>query len=940
MKQDIGSNIRLLGDLLGETIVHQDGHEAFELEEEVRAMAKAWRQGDSTASQRLEEIMPRIVGDLSLADSTIKAFLTYFQLVNLAEERQRVQVLRKRAETAFSSGTSMDETIIGGIETLKLEGFSGEQVQSFLDSMLIMLVFTAHPTESKRRTIRQILSQVSQLLSDVGSRDLHLHERDGKVGLLRDHIELLWQSSETRERRPTVMDEVRNTGLYFFENTLFELVPRIYEQIEHALKQNFPDHEFKVPTFLKYGTWIGGDRDGNPFVTNAVTEDVLRAQKKQVLTLYLYDVDALYQLLSCSTNRTSFSQPFLDSLDQDRTLADESEFNVLDRFGQEPYRQKLVLMFRRLRATRDANEQPWSDQTNNPRAYRSAAEFRNDLVAIKESLLANKGQFLARGRLERLIRAVDVFGFHLASMDIRQHARHHRTALAKVLKAAGVAEDYLALEEPKRIEALTDFMTNHQSDSSKDSIAKLLQLDSFDEASASEEDQETAKLVSLFELIHEAQQQVGAHTIDTYIISMTEGVSNMLEILVLARDAGLLGKLNIVPLFETVGDLLAAPAIMTELFNHPLYAEHLELRQRKQQIMIGYSDSNKDGGFMRANWMLFTAQRQMAKACLDQNVMLTLFHGRGGSLGRGGGPTNRAILAQPPESVRGRIRITEQGEVVSSRYSEPAIASRHLEQVLHAMICSTGKRPEIENTEKWSNIMDSLSQTAYQKYRSLVEHDDFLEYFQTATPIDQIDQLNIGSRPSHRRTTKSLDDLRAIPWVFAWTQSRANVPSWYGIGTAFSSWLNDDQSATDELTDKTQRLALLQTMYQQWPFFRTMLSNVHLGMGRADMEIAAMYAKLAKPAVADVIFTDIKTEFELSREMLLQITKTWGILATEPWLQHSIKVRNPYVDPLNYIQVALLKEIRKNPAHSDLKQLQNAIMLSINGIAAGLQNVG
>jgi phosphoenolpyruvate carboxylase len=335
---------------------------------------------------------------------------------------------------------------------------------------------------------------------------------------------------------------------------------------------------------------------------------------------------------------------------------------------------------------------------------------------------------------------------------------------------------------------------------------------------------------------------------------------------------------------------------------------------------------------MRANWMLFTAQRNMAQACADCNVRMTLFHGRGGSLGRGGGPTNRAILAQPPESVRGRIRITEQGEVVSSRYSDPAIARRHLEQVLHAVLCSTGKRPEFEGLAQWSEAMDQLSSSAFDKYKNLIGHPDFITYFQTATPIDQIDRLNIGSRPSHRRVTRTLDDLRAIPWVFAWTQSRANVPSWYGIGTAFSDWLGEDADGS--------RLAMLQTMNKEWPFFRTMLANVHLGMGRADMEIAGMYAKLADPKIGDAIFSDIKAEFELSREMLLKVTETNEILETEPWLQHSIKVRNPYVDPMNYIQVALLKELRANPNHAELEKLQRAIVLSINGIAAGLQNVG
>ena len=916
MKNDISANIRMLGDLLGETIVYQEGEAAFELEEDIRSLAKQWRNGDASAQDRLAEVMPKLIGNLDLSESTLKAFLTYFQLINLAEERQRVDVLNQRAEKAFQSGQPMDETIASALETLKEEGVSPSDLQEFFQTMEIVPVFTAHPTESKRQTIREILREVTELIRQMNRGDILSKEKARLRELLHDYITLLWQTAETRQRRPTVMDEVRNTGLYFFEHTLFDLVPQIYEELEQSLEDTWPDEKFDVPSFLSYGTWIGGDRDGNPFVTIDTTVEALKAQQNLVMKLYLNEIDGLYELISCSKSRTGISESLVKSLVSDRELIDGSECEVLDRFKDEPYRQKFVMMFRRLRATRDSADLAWQGKPIPPRAYSSVEEFRSDLQLIRDSLLDNKGWRLARGRLERLIRATQIFGFHLASMDIRQHAKVHRAAMADLLGSLGHCENYSSLDEAARIETLTRFAQ----DDSDHSVA------------ADDRKLSTSKLLDLFATVKKAHDTIGEPSITTYIISMTEGVSNLLEILVFAKDADLMGSIDIVPLFETVDDLMAAPEIMKALFANPVYAEHLKMRGDQQQIMIGYSDSNKDGGFMRANWMLFTAQRNMAQACADCNVRMTLFHGRGGSLGRGGGPTNRAILAQPAESVRGRIRITEQGEVVSSRYSVPGIARRHLEQVLHAVLCTTGKRPGFDGIEQWSDAMDQLSTVAWKKYRGLIDHPDFLEYFQTATPIDQIGQLNIGSRPSHRRVTKTLDDLRAIPWVFAWTQSRANVPSWYGIGTAFSDWLGDDADGS--------RLKMLQAMNKEWPFFRTMLSNVHLGMGRADMEIAGMYAKLADPKIADAIFGDIKTEFELSREMLLKVTGTNEILETEPWLQHSIKVRNPYVDPMNYIQVALLKELRSNPEHPEIEKLRRSIVLSINGIAAGLQNVG
>ena len=922
-QNELSGTIRLLGGLLGETIIAQEGRDVFEMEEEIRKLAKAWRTGDADAKQRLDEIIPSLVNDLPLAAANLKAFSTYFQLVNLAEERERVRILRERAEAAFESNVPMDETIDEALGTLKREGVEAAEIQEILARMVVTPVFTAHPTESKRRTIRQILNKVSTLLKRLDSADLFAQERNEAEELLRDYIALLWQSDETRNRRPTVMDEVRNSGLYFFENTLFDLVPRIYEELDAALGKHFPEKKFDVPSFLSYGSWIGGDRDGNPYVTTDVTEETLQEHEATVLSHYLKELRSMYSLLSPSTTRVNFSHWFLASLEKDRQLVPADEFEVLERFAQEPYRQKLIMIYRRLVATKKQNEIAWSPVpvgNKDRRAYDSVDQFLDDLYLIRDSLLANQGERLVRGRFARLIRSAQVFGFHMASLDLRQHSKRHREAAGEIFAKNQTVEDYQSLTESEKIEVLSRELESPRSWSGGRKSDGQFGFTS-----------QTDDLLTLFRLIGFAQAKMGNQAIEAYIISMTQGVSHILEVLLLANDADLFGCLDIVPLFETVDDLKAAPAIMQLLFDNPVYAKHLAKRGNQQQIMIGYSDSNKDGGYLRANWMLFTAQRQLAEVCQRNGIVLTLFHGRGGSIGRGGGPANRAILAQPPESVRGRIRITEQGEVVSSRYSEPEIAHRHLQQLVHAVLCSTGTRPVFDKIERWSEIMDELSSIAYRKYRSLVEREDFLEYFHAASPIDQIGQLNIGSRPSRRAATETLDDLRAIPWVFAWTQTRTDIPSWFGIGTGFQEWLAEG--------DHDAKLAELREMNQRWPFFRTLMSNVQLGMGRADMAISALYASLSEEH-GGAVYEDIKAEFDLSKQLVLEVAEVDELLQCEPWLQHSIKVRNPYVDPLNYIQVELLKKLRSDPEVLDSDAIRHEILQSVNGIAAGLQSVG
>ena len=939
--------VRQLGNVLGETIVEQEGQAIFDLVEELRALTRAQRQGDRDAGAQIEQLTADLVSDFDSTLGVLKAFTTYFQLVNLAEEQQRVRVIRQRTAEAEETDRHMPETIAAAVTRLRKGGTPASEVGRLLDEMLIKPVFTAHPTEAKRRTILLKLLDLTRLLRELDSHVLLPSEERDNWNQIREIVVSLWQSDVNRDRRPDVLDEVRE-GLYFFDTTLFDLLPEIYSELGHALEREFPDSIFdeddeagsdRLPTFLRYGSWIGGDRDGNPFVTQDVTEDALRQQKEQALELYRRTVVGMYGHLSVANTRGAFSQAFLDSLAEDLESAPPSDKARLERFSLEPYRQKMILIYRRLGATLAQNREAWQTQRPDPWAYTNADEFIADLELIQESLRENKGDRLAEGRFARLVQQARIFGFHLASMDIRQHSERHFEAVAELVNRYYRAQDpdfdYLGLSEEERTRLLVE-----EIESPRPLTARLLYSN------------DTNETVALFRLIRQAHERIAPQAIGAYIISMTTSVSHVLEVLLLAKDAGLFGRIDIAPLFETIDDLVRAPDVMKALFKSPIYRKHLAQRDNCQEIMIGYSDSNKDGGYLRSSWSLYQAQERLAQICSAYDVKLTLFHGRGGSIGRGGGPANRAILAQPPGSVQGRIKLTEQGEVISARYSNRAIAKRHLEQLVNAVLiasCEThhdvvSDSSESENSlhsvsEDWVRILKATSELSEGKYRALVEEAAFLSYFHEATPIEQLAQMNIGSRPAKRRQTSDISDLRAIPWVFAWTQSRVNLPGWYGLGTGLQA-------------ESAHRMGVLREMYQKWPFFRTVIDRAQLSMRRADMPIASLYASLAGDATRTAIFGEIMDEFRRTERIILEITGQAALLDNEPWLQRSINLRNPYVDPLNYIQVALLSKQRTggeqqlNDAQAgrdgtkEDPRLRQAILLSINGIAAGLQATG
>ena len=915
----ISQQIHLLGNMLGEVLIEQEGQALFDRVEEVRALTKAMRQGDEAAEAALQQVVEAL--SLDEAYGVVKAFASYFQLVNLAEEQARVRALRNRARANHSDGDPMRETISAAIMDLQRQGVTAGQVQQLLDRLLVMPVITAHPTEAKRRTVMVKLARIAGKLHELDTVALTPDEWTAAIDLIAEEIASLWQTDETRTHQPSVLDEVRNS-LYYIEHTLFELAPQLYIEMRRALAEAYPGHDFSLAPFVHIGSWVGGDRDGNPFVTLAVTEETLRTQKALALRLYRAVIDAMYGVLSTS-ERFGVSGELRASLSADAALFPVEAQRFAARYPGQPYRQKMAFVYQKLLATEEGSSRPWrADRLAHPVEYGSAEQFLQDLRLMQDSLAQHRGARMAGGRLQDLITQVETFGFHLATLDIRQHSERHASAVAELLGRYGLVASYGDLSEHQRHDLLTAELYN----------PRPLTPARLDFSPA------TNETVELFRLIRRAHERLGPRAIDSYIISMTAGASDVLIVLLLAQDAGVADSLDIVPLFETVRDLENAGAVMEALFTNPVYLAHLRARGMRQQVMIGYSDSNKDGGFLAANWALHRTQRALVTVCRRHGVALTLFHGRGGTIGRGGGPTNEAILAQPSGSVRGSIKITEQGEVVADRFANPHIANRYLGQVCNAVLRAAHRSDQgSEIPADWSRALDELASRAEIVYRQLV-HDNpvLVAYFHAATPIAEISQLNIGSRPARRKAGAQIADLRAIPWVFAWTQTRVNLPGWFGLGTAFSQWAGDPLEPDAD----RDRWTLLAEMYRDWAFFRTTIDNAQMSLRKADMHIARLYAGLADEATRQEIFPRISAEYEITERALLHITGHDQLLDNERWLQTAIRLRNPYVDPMNYIQVALLRRLRHTGDPDEAEALRSVILLSVNGIAAGLRNTG
>ncbi|MGA7615684.1 MAG: phosphoenolpyruvate carboxylase [Thermoanaerobaculia bacterium] len=928
----LSDQIHLLGDLLGDVIVDQEGRETFDLEERIRGLAKAHRAGEARAASELLEIVKSL--SLPRARAIAKAFAVYFRLVNLAEEAERVRVLHARAIAWEQKGEPLAETLADAISRLHSRGMGGEKILELLGRLAVRPVFTAHPTEVKRRTILTKLSEIAALLQRL-ERERPTPQERREIELdLREHVLSLWQTEEGRPEKPSVLDEVRN-GLYYFETTLFDLVPRIVHSVSMALGRIAPElatvHSggaalvplARIPRFIEFGSWIGGDRDGNPFVTPAFTEETLRAQRRMAVRLYMRTIDRMHGHLSTS-DRCGISEALAERLAGAATRFPEIAKHVSRRYPSQPYRQMLFFIYRRLAATLDESETPTTEPLRSTR-YETPEEFLADLRCIRDSLSSNRAALLAEGRFGSLVVQAETFGFHLATLDIREHSAKHEKALDELFRVNGIAEGYASMDSADQERLLSAVLERGGAGVRRVGVSE-----------------ETSRILEVFGVIRGARERMGPRAIDSYVISMAEAPSDVLEVLLLAKICGADEGLQIVPLFETVEDLHASAGVMKRLFGNAVYSKHLQSMDRRQQVMIGYSDSNKDGGYLASNRELHVAQRELAHVCDEAGVVLTLFHGRGGSIGRGGGPANRMILAQPAESIRGRIKVTEQGETITERYSNDEIARRHLEQLTSAVLLMTGRAGEIADGsgatveesashDSWETALKEMSAAAEQCYRDLVHRTpELVDYFHQATPIDLISRLNIGSRPAKRKAGGSIGDLRAIPWVFSWTQSRVNLPGWFGLGTGIETWTGGEES----------RWELLRTMYARWPFFWTVINNAQMAMRKADMVIAEVYSTLAAGEVRKAIFPRLGDEFARTERMILRLTGQEKLLEREEWLQSAIRVRNPYIDPMNFLQVALLPRFRESVNETESEVLRDVLHITVNGIAAGLRNSG
>lgn len=923
--KQLRSRVKLLGQLLGNVLHEQAGESVYKAVETLRKGYVSLRKKDDAAkARRLKKIIEGL--EPELATHVVRAFSTYFSLVNIAEEayqhRQRRQQVRT-GETLWEG--SFDHTL----QEFREQGITAEQLQTLLGKLNYMPVFTAHPTEAKRRTILETLRRIFVTSEKLNDPRLGKSERKEITSNIESQIQVLWKTDEVRVHKPKVQDEIRN-GQYYFRESLFDAVPLSYRYLEKAIRSVYGDEADKIdiPTIIRFGSWIGGDRDGNPFVKPETTVEALRMQKREMLLEYLNRVAKLGHKLTHSDQLCEPSEAIKKSLECDDDICRSAFADKPNRYSHEPYRRKLHLMHYRLelslRTTK--NQLAGNDRERFEGRYRTEDDFLADLRIIHESLCSHGDENIANQDLLDLIRLVETFGFFLAHLDVRQESTRHTEAVNEILQANGI--DYASLDENGRMEKLVELVGNN------DSIK--LDKPSYTEA--------TRETVDVFDVMAKMRIEVSQHAFGSYVISMTHAASHIMEVMFLASLCELSGKrdgqwfcdISISPLFETVEDLQHIDPVMRALFSNPTYAALLKVAGNRQEIMLGYSDSCKDGGILASGWNLYQAQRQITELAREYNIDLRLFHGRGGTIGRGGGPTHHAILSQPADTVHGEIKFTEQGEVLSYKYSNVETASYELGMGVTGLMKASRSLivPPKDDNKEYLEIMNELAQTGEDYYRELINRTEgFLDYFYEATPVSEIGLLNIGSRPSHRKKAdRSMGSIRAIPWVFGWAQSRHTVPAWYGIGTALSKWHNNDP----------QRIEKLQSMYREWPFFRALLSNSQMALYKGDMNISKEYAGLCKDNdVAKRLHDKISDEYSRTKEQVLNLSDCAYLMAETPALAFSLERRNPYLDPLNHIQTTLLHRLRDESSSDDERDIwRNPLLRTINAIAQGMRNTG
>jgi phosphoenolpyruvate carboxylase len=900
--EQLRSDIRRLGAELGNALSRQHGAELLELVETVRGLTKSVRlTGDEASGQQLEQTL----GSLPLLDAInlVRAFSAYFYLANVAEQSHRVGDLAM---------TDEDRTIGATVDRILAAGVDQDLLASVLGRLQLRPVFTAHPTEAARRTLLTKLRRVAELLSersDPRRTDTDRERIDRRVAELIDQI---WQTDELRAHRPSPMDEARS-AIFYLDQLSKDVIPDLVDEIDVQLGR-LGDPSGFGPT-IRFGTWVGGDRDGNPNVTPDLTMQVLEMQHEHGLRTLIEHVEGVAEELSMSARVHGISKDLRESLEADRLALPQvwERFRILN--ADEPYRLKCAYIHQRLVNTRqriagDSRHVPGKD-------YLRPEHLLKELAVMKASLVDNAGQLIGTGALMRLIRCVETFGFHLATMDVREHADQHHDVLVQLYRRLEI--DYASLDRTQRLALLQEELENR-----RPLASPLTPLDG-----------RAAVTFETFNTIRRAHERFGPGVIESYIVSMTRDVDDVLAAAVLARDAGLVdlhagsASLDVVPLFETIDELRRAGELLDAMLSVPAYRRIVELRGNTQEVMLGYSDSNKFGGITTSQWEIYKAQRLLRNAAQRHGVTLLLFHGRGGTIGRGGGPTHQAILAQPFGTIDGGIKVTEQGEVISDKYGLPGLASRNLElalsSVLEASLLHRVSRQPKDVLDRWTETMDLISQAAFSAYRGLVESEGLVEYFLSATPVDELAEMNIGSRPSRRPGGGvGLDDLRAIPWVFGWTQSRQIVPGWFGVGTGLAA--AREAGAWDVVTE----------MQEKWLFMQTFVSNVEMTLTKTDLAIASRYVNQLVDPAHHHLFDRITEEYVRTREEISRVTGN-APLDRLPILQRTLAVRDYYLDPLNYLQVSLLERSRSGERG---EQLERALLLTVNGIAAGMRNTG
>ena len=928
ISQSLSEQVNLLGALLGRVITERAGEERLELVEQLRTLCKdAIQQEDDSLRKEAASIIASL--DETSLGWLLRAYTSFFHLINQAERQEIIRINRERARDAshvvddtgrptfdftMQSSDSIDaeprkDSIDEAVLTLKRAGISVRGIQTLLEKIDIQPTFTAHPTEARRRSVLYKQQNIAKRLEQLREERLTPAALDDILTDIRSQIALLLTTDAIRTQRPTVLDDV-DQGLYFFMNTVWHTIPRIMRDLRRAVKHHY-NEMLPIPNFIRYRTWIGSDRDGNPNVTPEITRETFRRQRHMALMSYFEQLRDLRRELSISDRHVNVPDELLQSIDADMA---EGLLNKEDlrNYRNEPFRQKVSFMMERVRRVLDGDTHAYSGE-----------HFQADLRVLRQALDDCQMHDLAEvGVLFNMLVQSRAFGFHVASMDIRQHSAVHEHAVDEMLRIAGVTDDYKSMSEDERLSVL-----EREIRSQRPLLPRNPDLTD-----------ETRSAIETFEVIAELLE-TEPEAMGSYIVSMTHDLSDLLEVMLIAKEAGLLRRdgermwcpFDIVPLFETIDDLRTCGEFCERLFTHDLYSSQLQAHERFQELMLGYSDSNKDGGYWMANWALHKAQKDLGEVCRRHSIEFRLFHGRGGTVGRGGGRAYKAILSMPPVVHNGRIRFTEQGEVISFRYASAPIAHRHLEQIVHAMMLATGGlagRGPTQPSEELGRLMDRIADVSMKGYRDLIDGDAFWSWYTHITPIEQISNLPIASRPVSRSSADEVDfeRLRAIPWVFAWTQTRYIIPGWYGTGCGFAAALSESE----------ENLEVLRAAYREWPFFQAVLDSVQREMRRARMDIAHHYAALSNETS---IHETVVDDYEKAEQFIMSITQADDLMNNAPVIRRSIELRNPYTDVLNLIQVELMQRYRAAES-SDRDQLRDLLFLSINGIAAAMQSTG